>query len=272
MLSKKAGFTLIELLVVIAIIAILAAILFPVFAQARESARAASCTSNMKQVILAEMMYAQDYDETYAPSRQVDLVNGADDCAVGSKFGWKQKDQPYIKNWSLYRCPSNPNDDSPSDDASPFLDWGPNNVPPRVDQLNAKISYARNGYLFGAGPTNPPTKMAHLDRPATQMQILESTWSCADLGDWVATNGDAGTVPACQWGTGFYQHHGATPGGNGNNHGHAPNQGQGNWAFADGHVKSRKMASMFVPYTENAWGLDVQRATNDLAGLCDLYR
>src|SRR6266581_8496416 len=66
-MPSRRGFTLIELLVVIAIIAILAAILFPVFAQARESARQTTCLSNLKQIALAGMMYAQDYDETFVP-------------------------------------------------------------------------------------------------------------------------------------------------------------------------------------------------------------
>ncbi len=66
-MQQRRGFTLIELLVVIAIIAILAAILFPVFAQAREKARQTTCTSNLKQIGTAFMMYVQDYDETYPP-------------------------------------------------------------------------------------------------------------------------------------------------------------------------------------------------------------
>src|SRR3954463_10057123 len=69
MLKRQNGFTLIELLVVIAIIAILAAILFPVFAQAREKARAISCLSNMNQLGKSTMMYVQDYDEQYYPHR-----------------------------------------------------------------------------------------------------------------------------------------------------------------------------------------------------------
>jgi len=76
---QRWGFTLIELLVVIAIIAILAAILFPVFAQARDKARQASCLSNCKQMGTAWMMYTQDYDETF-PSSQP--LNVWDDCAT----------------------------------------------------------------------------------------------------------------------------------------------------------------------------------------------
>jgi len=68
-MRTRKGFTLIELLVVIAIIAILAAILFPVFARAREKARSSSCLSNTKQIVLAILMYAQDYDERMVPSR-----------------------------------------------------------------------------------------------------------------------------------------------------------------------------------------------------------
>lgn len=87
--QRPPGFTLIELLVVIAVIAILAAILFPVFAQARDKARASSCQSNLKQMGTAFLMYCQDYDEVYPP-----VPN------------WKSTLQPYIRNTAINTCPS----------------------------------------------------------------------------------------------------------------------------------------------------------------------
>ncbi len=94
MKNIKKGFTLIELLVVIAIIAILAAILFPVFARARENARRASCQSNLKQIGLAMAQYQQDYDEK---TLVVDENLG---------IGWFGPLQPYIKSEQVFRCPS----------------------------------------------------------------------------------------------------------------------------------------------------------------------
>jgi prepilin-type N-terminal cleavage/methylation domain-containing protein/prepilin-type processing-associated H-X9-DG protein len=94
--SKNLAFTLIELLVVIAIIAILAAILFPVFGRARENARRSSCTSNMKQMGLAVMMYSQDNDGRYPMASNTD----------GSGRRWPDYILPYVKNSQLFVCPS----------------------------------------------------------------------------------------------------------------------------------------------------------------------
>ena len=96
------AFTLIELLVVIAIISILAAILFPVFARARENARRASCMSNIKQIALSSIMYSQDYDERLVPYQNT----------AAPILSWYQILQPYIKNNQVLFCPSDSNSDS----------------------------------------------------------------------------------------------------------------------------------------------------------------
>jgi prepilin-type N-terminal cleavage/methylation domain-containing protein/prepilin-type processing-associated H-X9-DG protein len=93
---KKRGFTLIELLVVIAIIALLAAILFPVFARARENARKSSCANNLKQIGLAAAQYSQDYDEAILPIR----------VSTTDYFAWSSLIQPYIKSRQALVCPS----------------------------------------------------------------------------------------------------------------------------------------------------------------------
>src|SRR5882672_9450293 len=114
--SRK-SFTLIELLVVIAIIAILAAILFPVFAQARESARKISCLSNMKQLTLGWLMYVQDYDEANPMTAQLDGDPATSTWWGASQRYWLEFIDPYVKNGgsnsndlrakaSIYVCPN----------------------------------------------------------------------------------------------------------------------------------------------------------------------
>ena len=149
----RRGFTLIELLVVIAIIAILAAILFPVFAQAREAARKTSCLSNTKQIGLGAMMYVQDYDEVY-PSNSWDtpFIGTADhdsrSLVYPSAVQWPWRIMPYIKNKQIFVCPSDPAQGKSGwrgywAPASPTCDdaWG---VP-------TPISYGHNQHLFGYG-------------------------------------------------------------------------------------------------------------------------
>src|SRR5262245_25681950 len=103
-MHRRKGFTLIELLVVIAIIAILAAILFPVFAQARTKARQASDMSNMKQLGLAMIMYAQDYDETYNPRSSVNPVYCPGE--PGDRWDlWPALLLPYVKNGQVFVSP-----------------------------------------------------------------------------------------------------------------------------------------------------------------------
>lgn len=101
--SKRSGFTLIELLVVIAIIALLAAILFPAFARARENARRASCQSNQKQIGLGIAQYTQDYDERMPYSWQ-GTSNGPSDATTNYK--WMDAIYTYVKSEQVFNCPS----------------------------------------------------------------------------------------------------------------------------------------------------------------------
>lgn len=111
-MKKRSGFTLIELLVVIAIIAILASILFPVFARAREKARTTNCQTNMKQIALAESMYSQDFDSRFVSYRFRDngLINQVNSCqmrtSTNGEMLWSYLLCPYIQDRDVFKCPS----------------------------------------------------------------------------------------------------------------------------------------------------------------------
>ena len=141
--QKKIGrkaFTLIELLVVIAIIAILASILFPVFARARENARRASCQSNLKQIGLSAQMYAQDYDEMMLRSTVCGPIlletgsnSGNSSCTTGGASGaggyyhlWYHVLHPYTKSTQLFNCPSSPRSTPYQGGYTGSLDYGLN--------------------------------------------------------------------------------------------------------------------------------------------------
>lgn len=150
-LKKINGFTLIELLVVIAIIAILAAILFPVFAKVREKARQTSCTSNLKQLGLAVTQYVQDNDETF-PSGVAGFTDGR---------GWAGEIYPYVKSTGVYKCP----DDSTSNTT---------NVNGK-NEADYPVSYGFNGDLSGDGTWVGPAvhTLAALNAPSNTVMMFE---------------------------------------------------------------------------------------------------
>jgi prepilin-type N-terminal cleavage/methylation domain-containing protein/prepilin-type processing-associated H-X9-DG protein len=169
--KQRNAFTLIELLVVIAIIAILAAILFPVFARARENARRASCQSNLKQIGLAAMQYSQDYDDTNV-SNDIGTV-----C-------WKLALFPYTKNWQIYICPSTKQSVS---DITLSTGSGPTGL---AINYNLFRFYETGGVVY-----RPGTKMARIDLPAETVFFLDNAKS-----DGTITQ-DLATPPGGAWDT-----------------------------------------------------------------------
>ncbi len=171
--SKRSGFTLIELLVVIAIIAILAAILFPVFAQARNAARKATCISNLKQLALGQSMYVQDYDERYCK-----WLNGGVNNSWNQPAGagwWMNEIYPYIKNFQVYECP---NDARPDDQAR---GWNYAIVLPVTNPVKYyRSSYGMSEWINDAGRTG--NKLAGIPYPANTFLMSDAVGPLTN--DW----------------------------------------------------------------------------------------
>ena len=191
--SLRKGFTLIELLVVIAIIAILAAILFPVFAQAREKARATSCLSNEKQVALAAIMYTSDNDETF--------MEGNDSYGKGD--GWAGQLYPYVKSTGAYICP----DDTQATGHHP-TSYG----------LNSNLVPFNEFDVTKVGPS--AVALAKIVAPASTVMLfetVESSYYDVSVPAMNGGDGSGGGAPAAT-----AQSYGGSPAGNG-----IGNQGQG---------------------------------------------
>jgi len=266
LLKRRSAFTLIELLVVIAIIAILAAILFPVFAQARDKARAASCMSNCKQIGTAVMMYTQDYDETYYWQADWGETDNWGAGSWGNDYWsytrWPVRHLPYIKNEGVFLCPSH---------KAPNLNVTKRNSP----DYAGDASYASNGNTpfpisYGVNTMMTfnqaqPVKLAAVTKPASKYIIAEACTPYGCCEDWnveyFRAANYSGAENGWDWGTMRNRAgHAVAQGLQDNVMGNVTRHQLGNHViFCDGHVKwirwntvgdsnSQKWADVIDPY------------------------
>ena len=216
---KRKAFTLIELLVVIAIIAILAAILFPVFARARENARRASCQSNLKQIGLGVFQYAQDYDEKYprwwfendGTAGWTAVTTGAGGPNLDA--GWAEVIQPYLKSTQIFQCPSETNGPAPAgSNSNGYTDYA----------ANFYDIYLQGGMVGAVAPAQ--TVLIH---------------------DWNSRPSNSGFATDFLWS-------GAITADNGQSHQFHRHLGGENFLFSDGHVKWLKPEAVRSQYGTGA--------------------
>lgn len=269
----KRGFTLIELLVVIAIIAILAAILFPVFARARESARLRVCTSNAAQMAKAIEIYMGDADDKYPMNRFPDRTHKPSNnwgALHGSCYDWKRAIMIYVKSKEVQICPANEWAWRPSEkwwSDYPGIEsnhcYGKATDPPESRPEWFPKSYAYNGRWFhessalseGKASQQRARKRSELQTPASVIYILETRGTPPDIGDWCIPRGAC----ACQ-----YCNEGGDPSKNDYYGLFFNHRGIHNWIFADTHAKAMKLSRTIYPnqmWTDSRYvdGIDAQK-------------
>jgi prepilin-type N-terminal cleavage/methylation domain-containing protein/prepilin-type processing-associated H-X9-DG protein len=237
--SRESGFTLIELLVVIAVIAVLAGILLPVFAQAREKARMTACSSNIGQIARALVLYTQDYDEAF-PCIYFRGFSGrfTKDFHGNRIVTWRNALRPYLNSIDVFACPSNPFH-------NPIA--GSLCVTPPVPGSNADgwevepgqrmpVSYGMNACAASWIPMDqkgaaPPLRQSQLARPAETILVNESRWGVAEFSPEFLWD-NTGRCSA------VFTH---------------PGSKLANFIFCDGHAKAKRWVATLYPLTENNW-------------------
>jgi prepilin-type N-terminal cleavage/methylation domain-containing protein/prepilin-type processing-associated H-X9-DG protein len=225
---RRQGFTLIELLVVIAIISVLASILFPVFARARENARRASCMSNMKQIALACIMYTQDYDGALFPYKYQNSSNNN-----GSEMNMVQ---PYVKSTQVFRCPSSLQtyDGSSVNCSTNPTHWYCSSYGfPAVALVDNRRAVLQN---MSFGYTGSVIILDSIPSPSQTCLLAETKKATDTTNTWGYTRFNGTNLTATGYdGLPVLDRH----------------LGGSNYAFVDGHVKWLKEETVEIPHAQN---------------------